>query len=74
VPLDADYVGPASVAGYTVVFAGGQPSHALAFCDTPAGKRTVARSEDPAFLDLLMREEFCGRGVQVHADGSFTER
>src|SRR5262249_3444961 len=30
VPLDGDYVGPATIVGYTVVFAGGVPSHAIA--------------------------------------------
>src|SRR5207237_5316242 len=45
-PLDGDYVGPATIVGYTVVFAGGLPSHAIAICDTPAGARTVVRSEE----------------------------
>jgi acetyl-CoA C-acetyltransferase len=65
VPLDGDYVGPATIVGYTVVFAGGVPSHAIAICDTPAGRRTVVRSEDRALLESMMREEFCGRVVQV---------
>ena len=64
-PLDGDYAGPATVVGYTVVFAGGVPSHAVAICDTPGGRRTVVRSEDPVLLDAMMREEFCGRVVRV---------
>jgi acetyl-CoA C-acetyltransferase len=64
-PLDGDYVGPAAVVGYTVVYAGGRPSHAIAICDTPAGRRTVVRSEDQALLASMTREEFCGRVVQV---------
>jgi acetyl-CoA C-acetyltransferase len=65
VPLDGDYAGPATVVGYTVVFTGGVPSHAVAICDTPGGGRTVVRSEDRALLDSMTREEFCGRVVQV---------
>ncbi len=64
-PLDGDYAGPATVVGYTVVFTAGTPSHAIAICDTPGGKRTVVRSEDPALLESMTREEFCGRVVQV---------
>ena len=65
VPLDGDYVGPATIVGYTVVFAGGVPSHAIAICDTPRGGRTVVRSEERALIELMTREEFCGRVVQV---------
>ena len=65
--LDGDYVGPATVVGYTVVFVGGVPSHGIAICDTPAGWRTVVRSEDRALLESMTREEFCGRVVQVAA-------
>jgi acetyl-CoA C-acetyltransferase len=64
-PLDGDYAGPATVVGYTVVFVGGAASHAVAICDTPRGGRTVVRSEDRALLASMMREEFCGRIVQV---------
>ena len=64
-PLDGDYAGPATIVGYTVVFAGGVPSHAIAICDTPGGRRTVVRSEDRTLLESMTREEFCGRVVQV---------
>jgi len=73
-PLDDDYVGPATVVGYTVVFQGGQPSHGVAICDTPRGARTVARSDDPALLDRIMTRELCGREVDIASDGSFTEK
>jgi acetyl-CoA C-acetyltransferase len=65
--LDGDYVGPATIVGYTVVFVGGVPSHGIAICDTSAGRRTVVRSEDRALLESMTREEFCGRVVQVAA-------
>jgi acetyl-CoA C-acetyltransferase len=57
VPLDGDYVGPAVIVGYTVVFAGGVASHAIAICDTPSGRRTVVRSDDRALLESMTGEE-----------------
>jgi hypothetical protein len=68
-PLNGDYVGPATVVGYTVVCAGGVPSHAVAVCDTPGGERTVVRSDDREILESMMREEFCGRVIQVTGAG-----
>jgi len=53
--LNEDYVGPATVVGYTVVFAGEVPSHAIAICDTPGGERTVVRSGNGALLESMMR-------------------
>lgn len=64
-PLNGDYVGPATVVGYTIVHAGGVPSHAIAICDTPGGERTVVRSDDGAVCERMMREEFCGRVVRA---------
>ena len=71
VPLDGDYAGSATIAGYTVVFSGGEPSHAIAICDTQNGDRTVVRTSDTAVLERMTREEFCGRKIQVLRDGSF---
>ena len=71
VPLDPAYSGPATVAGYTVVFHKGAPSHAVAICDTPAGERTVARSDDAAWMQEMMETELCGTEVHVQPDGSF---
>jgi acetyl-CoA C-acetyltransferase len=71
VAIDEAYVGPATIVGYTVVFAGGSPSHAIAYCDTPAGQRTVVRSSTPPLLDAMMREEWVGRTVDVAASGDF---
>jgi acetyl-CoA C-acetyltransferase len=71
VPLDADYAGSATIVGYTVVFEQGEASHAVAICDTPAGTRTVARSDAPALVAAMMQREFCGRRVAVASDGTF---
>lgn len=72
VPLRDDYTGPAKIIGYTVVFQGGAPSHAIAICDTPDGARTVVRSEDRPLLDALMRDEHCGQTILVAAHGGFS--
>jgi acetyl-CoA C-acetyltransferase len=71
-PLNGDYVGPATVVGYTIVFAGEDASHAIAICDIPSGERTVATSDDKALLDRLMHQEFCGRVVQVSSYRRFS--
>jgi acetyl-CoA C-acetyltransferase len=71
VPLNGAYAGPATIVGYTVMFNRGEPSHAIAFCDTPAGERTVVRTEDQALLESMTREEFCGRVIEVFDGGRF---
>ena len=70
-PLIADYAGPATIVGYTVMFNGDELSHGIAICDTPAGERTVVRTEDKALLGSLTQEEFCGRQVEVFRGGRF---
>ena len=70
--LNEAYVGPATVIGYTVVFAGEVPSYAIAICDTPGGERTVARSENGALLESMMQQEFCGRVIRVNPEGDFS--
>ncbi|MBI3784517.1 MAG: hypothetical protein HY270_14070 [Deltaproteobacteria bacterium] len=74
VPLDGEYAGPATIAGYTVMFNRDDPSHAIAICDTPEGKRTVARTEDKALLVAMTQEEFCGRKIEVSRNGRFSEK
>jgi len=73
-PLNGDYVGPATIAGYTVMFNGELPSHAVAVCDTPGGERTVVRNDDQALLESMMRQEFCGRVIDVLPGGRFDVR
>jgi acetyl-CoA C-acetyltransferase len=71
VPLNGDYEGPATIVGYTVVFHRGAVSHGVVICDTPAGERTVARSDDAPLLDEMMRREFCGCVVEISKEGTF---
>jgi acetyl-CoA C-acetyltransferase len=70
--LNGDYEGPATIVGYTVVFQRGAVSHGVAICDTPAGERTVARSDEAALLGEMMRREFCGRVVDISRKGTFS--
>lgn len=70
-PLTGDYAGPATIVGYTVMFNRDEVSHGIAICDTPRGERTVVRTEDKALLESMIREEFCGRVIEVLCDGRF---
>ncbi|GIW40719.1 MAG: hypothetical protein KatS3mg076_1296 [Candidatus Binatia bacterium] len=71
-PLDPAYTGPATVAGYTVLFQGETPFRAIAVCDTPEGSRTVAKTDDPRLAERMTREEFCGRRVRISSDGTMS--
>ena len=66
----ADYRGEGSVAGYTVLYRGTDPQRAVAVFDLPGGQRTVAYSEDPQLLELMLTQECCG-AVYTVADGQF---
>jgi acetyl-CoA C-acetyltransferase len=74
VPLNGDYTGRATIVGYTVMYNRDQPSHAIAICDTPAGERTVVRTENGALLESMTREEFCGRVIDASTNGRFDFR
>ena len=58
--LVANYRGTGSVAGYTVLHQGSDPWRAVAVFDLPDGQRTVAYSEDPAMMEIMMTQECCG--------------
>lgn len=71
IPLDDNYQGQATIVGYTVAFNKGDISHAVAFCDTAEGERTVVRSDDKKLAHLMTQEEFCGRAITVLSGGIF---
>lgn len=71
-PVTGDYTGSATVAGYTVVFNKEEPSHGFAYCDTPTGARTVAKSSDKNLLTQMTQKEFVGRAITIHDDRSFS--
>ena len=68
--LVSGYEGPASIAGYTVLYQGDAPSRAVAVCDLPDGTRTVAYSEDSAVVEGMLVGEFVGRSVAI-TEGQF---
>ncbi len=69
--LAAEYEGAAKIAGYTVLYQGEAPWRAVAVCDIPNGARTVAYCERGDILEVLQREEYCGRQVAI-VEGQFS--
>jgi acetyl-CoA C-acetyltransferase len=67
--LVGDYRGPARIAGYTVVYLGDHPIEAIAVCDLPDGRRTIAVTREAALAAAMTEAEFCGRGVDVSEGG-----
>lgn len=59
------YTGPATIAGYTVLYQGDAPARGIAITDTPAGERVVACSEEAATLQRLLGDEWCGSVIRV---------
>jgi acetyl-CoA C-acetyltransferase len=71
-PITGDYVGPATVVGYTVSFNKQDITQGFAYCDTPEGERTVVKSLDKALLERMTREEFVGQNIEIADDRSFS--
>ncbi len=65
VPSTGDYLGEATVVGYTVTYNKDEVSHGFVYCDTPDGKRTVAKTHEKAVLELMTKEEFVGKKVTI---------
>jgi len=64
-----DWDGPVTIEAYTVSHRGGSPQVAFVSCITTDGRRTWATLEDPAVLDAMLREEFCGRTGRIDGSG-----
>jgi len=65
VEVIGDYHGPATVASYTVLYNGDAVARAVAVCDLPDGRRTIAASADEKVAKEATEKEFCGRQVKV---------
>ena len=63
----ADYSGPGTVAGYTVLYGRGSTPTAVVLIDTPAGQRALATSPDAQIVRQLETDEWVGRSVRSHA-------
>lgn len=68
-----DYVGSATVAGYTVLYDRSGATRGVAVVDLPDGKRSIASTDDPDLMSRMATTEFCGTALDVHA-GLFTVR
>ena len=68
VPVDADYRGPATIAGYTVAHERGVPVLAVVIADAPTGARAVATGDDPDLIAALCDGDWCGRLVTVSGE------
>jgi acetyl-CoA C-acetyltransferase len=65
-----DATGPATIVAATVVFAGAEPSRAVAVLDVDGG-RTVARAVDADVAAAMAESDWVGRSVRVVAPGTF---
>jgi acetyl-CoA C-acetyltransferase len=64
-----DWNGPVTIEAYTVAHRKGVPRIAHAACLTPDGRRTWGTVDDPAVMDAMMGEEFCGRAGRLDGHG-----
>jgi len=64
-----DWQGPVTIEAYTVAHQQGAPRLAHAACLTDDGRRTWGTLADPAVLEAMMREEFCGRRGRLDGRG-----
>jgi acetyl-CoA C-acetyltransferase len=67
-----DWEGSVTVEAYTVAFRDGAPRTGYAACLTDDGRRTWAMLEDPTVLNMMIREEFCGRRGSLDGNGKLT--
>lgn len=63
--LVENYSGEGVVAGYTVLYQGGEPWRAVAVFDIEQDQRTVAFSEDAIYIEKMLSEECCGSTFQL---------
>jgi acetyl-CoA C-acetyltransferase len=64
-PVVTDFYGNARVAGYTVMYQGGQRQRAVAVVDLPDGGRAVTINEQPEVMESVEHEDLCNRTVTV---------
>jgi acetyl-CoA C-acetyltransferase len=60
-----EYNGDATVESYTVMYGPEGPNIGHVVCRLPDERRAWANCEDPAVLEAMTREEFCGKRVKV---------
>jgi acetyl-CoA C-acetyltransferase len=74
VAMAASGSGPATVATYTVIHDGGDPKRGVVIAGRSDGTRVIATTGDRATVEAMASKEWCGRPVDVDANGGFTPR
>ncbi len=69
-PLEvvSGHEGAGTIAGYTVLYQGGERLRAVAMVDLPGDRRAVVWSDDPALMATMEQRECCGATVQCSGD------
>jgi acetyl-CoA C-acetyltransferase len=67
-----DWEGPVTVEACTVAHRAGSPHVGHFACLTDDGRRTWGKVDDPALLDAMTREEFCGRRGRLDGHGKLS--
>ena len=70
VVVDPHAAGRARVVGYTVGLIGAAANGVALVCDLEDGRRALRVVDDPRWAEEGMREELCGRVVDLSADGA----
>jgi acetyl-CoA C-acetyltransferase len=70
VRVDPEARGPARVATYTVVPVRDEPARVALLFDLDGSRRTLRVVQDADLAEAAMREELCGRRVELGANGS----
>jgi len=65
------YTGPARIATYTVLFDADRPVRAVALCDLPDGRRTLAACTDAGVARAMTEREHCGAPVTIAPGRAF---
>jgi acetyl-CoA C-acetyltransferase len=67
-----DWEGPVTIEAYTVAYRDGAAQVGHASCLTDDGRRSWGRVGDPAVMEAMTREEFCGRRGQLDGQGGLS--
>ncbi len=67
-----DWQGPVTVEAYTVAYRAGGARISYAACLTDDGRRTWGTLRDPAVLEAMTSEEFCGRSGRLDGGGNLS--
>lgn len=64
-----EYSGEVTIESYTVMYSNDAPAIGHVSCLSPRGQRIWANTEDPALMQAMALEEFCGRRARLDEGG-----